>query len=230
MSDENKTDEQQTDAPKAMSPEEINRAITERLRRESAKYEAKLAERDTRYNELLARLEALQTAPASTSPGADSEPKGRATKAEHEEWQKRIKDIEAKTTARINELEAERAKERDAARASEERAELTSALTAAGVVNLKGAMAVLTADKRIGRDEDGRVSFVEPKDGYTDFHSLSDGLKKWLATDEGKFYLPPRGVEGSGSAPNRAAPGKNASKAEFKSHAATVLSDFIVRR
>jgi hypothetical protein len=108
-----------------------------------------------------------------------------------------------------------REEERSKRLADEERSSVTEALTASGIVNVKGALALLREDGRIGRSKDGQVIFKQPKEGYVEELAVLDGIKAWADTDEGKFYLPPKGAAGSGAG-GGAAPGRRSGAAPTK--------------
>jgi hypothetical protein len=120
-------------------------------------------------------------------------------------------------------LEEERARvaqKEEEVKRNEERARLMDALRSANVSDerLRGAMALLyTEDKRIGRDASGKIVFKIQKDGYEDEVPLADGIAAWAESAEGKHYVTPKAVAGSGmtggNAPRR---GERVSAHELK--------------
>lgn len=103
---------------------------------------------------------------------------------------------------RLKRMEDDRAAEVATAKSNEERAIASEALRKAGVPEprIRTAMALITAEmKAIGRDGDGRVVWRSHREGYVDELPLADGVKEFLATEEGKAFLPPVGGGGSGS-------------------------------
>ena len=61
--------------------------------------------------------------------------------------------------------------------------------------------------ENIKRTDDGQLTYVAQRNGYTEDLALGDGIKDWLQTDEGKAYLAPKDVGGTGNAPGRVASG-----------------------
>jgi hypothetical protein len=89
-------------------------------------------------------------------------------------------------------------------------AELTSALTAAGVDKnrMRGAIAVVRDAVKIG--EDGSLKYTAKREGYEDELDVAAGIKEWAGTDEGKAYLAAPGGQqqrpgGAGTQPRRGA-------------------------
>jgi hypothetical protein len=46
---------------------------------------------------------------------------------------------------------------------------------------------------------DGRIIWREQRKGYIEDLALADGIKAWIATDDGKDFLPPTGQQGTGT-------------------------------
>lgn len=129
------------------------------------------------------------------------------------------KDVEIETLRKQVE-ELRRSNEETASIAAQERAKNKRVAlnqnvtdTLASLARIEGvparmALAALTANGRVFYDEEGdnpdRIVF-KGDDGLT--VDLGMGLKAWLKTDEGKFFLPQTTVRGSGSRPGGAAPG-----------------------
>jgi hypothetical protein len=192
MSDETDTqnqnpDTQTTDKPADKAADDldarVNRVVTARLKRETERlqkeYDRKIAD----------AIAAIQSAQPTSSSGSAAIPADVDAK---------LKQHEA-ALAKLRELEEERAKERAQAQAAEERATITEALTQAGAVNIKGAIALLKADGRIVRDEKGQLVY---RDEYEDV-PVAEGVKRWLATEEGRFYQAPRNAAGSGGSDSK---------------------------
>lgn len=168
-------------------------------------------------------------APATPAPAAAAPSKqDAATK----KALKRLQEAEK----RLAERERALAEEAEKGKTAELRSETLRALTEAECSNVKGAFALLKEDGRIGRDKEGRLVFLTPEGDFVDEEPLEDGVKKWLASDEGKEYAKPRGVGGSGSsdqgkgasaqggAPRRST--KNLSKTERMAKAGETLMSF----
>jgi len=147
-------------------------------------------------------------APVASEGGVDGAGDDKETPAQKElriatkKQADRIKALEAQ----VETEKAERQKVEAAKVAQEERSATVDALAAGGVSEpgrVKAALAVLREEGKIGRNEQGVVCWkAQGKYGPEDL-PLADGIKAWLATDEGKFFLPPRDARGGGTAPGR---------------------------
>jgi hypothetical protein len=193
-----KSETDKTDAadaqPKYLTIDDFNRAQSARDKRFEARFEKMLAEK-------LALLSPKKEEPEEDADEAVAPPKADAAGAP---------DATARELARLKRSlereKAEREKERgereaQAAKISrdEERAKLADALGVAGIDPKKSRAAIAllhTEDKRVKRDETGRIVFLN-EDG--DELDLASGIKAWAASDEGKAFLPPRGAGGSGN-------------------------------
>lgn len=216
------TESTETEAPKVVTPEDVHSAISDRLKR----WETKLAEREKaleqRFQETL-KGEFAKFQPAQ--PQGKSEPDSDPMKA--------VKDAEARFKQKLEQIEAERAQERQRVQQAEERTELQKALAAAGVTEparVKAAMAVLyTEEKRITRGSDGKILFKHvDKFGEPNEFDLEEGVKAWANSDEGKFYVPPKPVAGSGASPQTkgARPGSRPAKQTQDEAMAALFSAF----
>lgn len=175
------------DAPKGITSDEVNRAITARFKA----FESRI---DKLFEE---RFSAL--APPKN---AEDEPKEKSSKGldEHPEFQKL-----ARQTQRLQEQLAQAQKERDAEKAHARdvklRTELANMLADAGIDGARGKHAVgylVDADKRVVWDGDA-IAF---RGSDNELLPVGEGLKSWLSTDDAKLYLPPRGAVGSGERSN----------------------------
>lgn len=149
-------------------------------------------------DQFASRLEELREA---RTQGAEVEPD--QLLSIKKQYEARIGEIEKKFAAK----EAEVAAERQRAARNEERTRLGDALRLAGIGEdrIRGAVALLyTEDQRVGRNEDGEIVFKNRKDGYEEELPLNEGIAQWVNSDEGKYYLPPRAVGGSGNVGGRA--------------------------
>ena len=186
--------------PSYMTAAEFNKASTAR--------EKKLLERiDKILEEKTAKQKAAEEVDDSDA-GDESEDKGdakddkTAAKSPSDAMAKQLASLQRQLTRERNEREKERA-EREAQSAKmardEERTKLSEALAAAGVKNVRGAVALLhTEDKRVRRNDEGKIVFVDENDDEFD---LAAGIKHWIGSEEGKAYMPPRGASGSGAEP-----------------------------
>jgi hypothetical protein len=125
------------------------------------------------------------------------------------------KDLERqKFNDRIQELE-KRAKDAELAReaeirtrtVSEDRSALADALRKGGVADgasLKAAVALLyTEEQRVVRDDRGRIVVKQEGKYGEELVPLEEGIGAWLASNEGKSFLPARGASGSGNVHNQ---------------------------
>lgn len=156
-------------------------------------------------------------------PPADATPEPE-WKAQLSAMQKRVEAAERKAT----EAESRRAEQEAARTRDEERSSLASALRQEGLdeTRIKAATALLyTEEKRIVRSPEGKIAFKLQRQGFEDEVDLSAGIKEWLKTDDGKAFMPARGVSGSGAtaATNGSRSGGKPSKAELREQLARQL-------
>lgn len=187
MANEKEAPEVETPSAPALTQEAVHGAITERLQRQEKKL---IAEIDNRMAAILERLPQKQE-DAPTAQASAADPKAEVEKMRRE-FQKRM-----------DAMEQERAQEKRTALQSEEKNRLMETLTSAGLdaPRIKAATALLyNSEQRIGRAADGSIIF-KGKDQFGDAElSLEEGVRSWLNTDDGKFFLPARNVGGSGTA------------------------------
>ena len=162
----------------------------------------------------------------------------RAGKPESEEGAKKEEDSEvsrlkarlANMEKKANDSEAQRIKEKQESLKVRERAALSSALREVGVEGpkLKAAIALLyTEEGRVGTDQDGNVIFKFQRDGYIEEMSLADGMEEWVATSDGKHFVPAKNVGGAGS--TGGLPPSKSKKAWSKAEARKELARGIMR-
>jgi hypothetical protein len=229
MADENENQAKPNDtatpppaAPAGMDPEAFNRAFTERWKRQEQKLQKDFEAREAR---LLALIEEGKSRAADSTPPVEGE---HSDKKVERMAAKVIKEAEARMKAEVDQLKADRANEVKQRQVAEERAAVEGALRDLGVVNVKGALAYLKSEGLVGRDEAGELKFFQPKDGYKDELEVAKGVKDWLSTEDGKFYLPPVGAQGSGSTGARSVRrAGGSSPAEKQAEAASVLDQWI---
>lgn len=174
----------------------VNRAAADHVKRAMSKTAKELEERDAR----IAQLEAALAGAKKPEPEAKPTPAAGGDVAD-----KRFAEMEARLAERDRKLDEERKAretEKKARLADEEKNEAIAGLTAAEVTGplARAALLVLQDEKRIGRDEAGKVCYLEQKEGYVDKIPVADGIKKWVE-NEGKAYLPAKGVGGAGTKP-----------------------------
>lgn len=207
------------EAPKYLTVDEFNKAWSAREKRMMSSFEKSMADAFAKFapkpppngdgdedddeepaGQGAAAGQQGQGGPQGT-PQAD--PK---TAKELRKLQKRLEASEAERAAEKKAREEQTAKsQRD-----ELRAKVSEQLSGAGIAGakLRGALSLLIEeDKKIRRDQDGAIVFVEGDDEI----ELAEGLKKWFASDDGKAYLPPRGASGAGTDRPRGATGNRPS-------------------
>lgn len=130
-------------------------------------------------------------------------------------------DIKGQLKALQAQLASERKAREDAERRGEEERKsrqrdeehnaLSSALRDAGITNpvqVKAAQALLLTEGRVTRTEDGKVAFkVVDKYGAENLVDLAAGVGSW-AKEDGKYFLPPKDVKGSGGGTAKTPAGK----------------------
>ena len=190
------TEEQLTEVDKR-----IHGAVSSQLTRFRTSFEkdldGKLNGKLNPISESLKTLTERAETPPDDDKGKDKGTDDAATK-ELKKAEARIADLETKN----RDAEAHAQSTEKKRLASEEQRALTEALREAGCDDkrLRGAVAVLYAvDERVGRDEEGNIVMKMQRAGYVEDVKLDVGIGEWLATEEGKSYLPARGVGGSGA-------------------------------
>ncbi len=187
------------DAPKALTHDEANRIFTARARDQEKKFEKWLgdfaAAQEKRYAEF---AEKLNTAPAA--PTATGGEQKQLAPHETPEWrgmQKQLAELKAQTEAANARAAAEAAKARDVAL----RQRLAEELQKHGVdaKRVKHAIGYLVDAERAVKFDGETDDIVFGNDAI----DLASGVKSWVSSDEGKFYLPPSGASGSGDRPRQ---------------------------
>lgn len=199
--DEEKAAEEAKKAEEQRIADMVNRAAADHAKRAVARVEKQLEERDVKIAQLEARL--AEREPGKPAPAPAAQPAAPAAGAVIDP---RITELEARMRAADKRAEEERAareNERKARLAEEQRNLTVQALAAAEITGelQEGALLVLQAQGRIGRDDAGKVVWLEQKEGFVDKLPLAEGVKKWANEGPGKAYLPARGVGGSGTKP-----------------------------
>jgi len=176
-------------APKSVTEEQLNKAITARFRKFEEKMETQFSAFATSSQEAVVKAiaDSMPKAPealAATGKQSDS--------PELAGLKKQLAALEKDSQKLAQERDEERKRSKD----SELRQKLNDELSKYGVVNARHAVAFLVdAEKRIGWDEDGNSLIFKDSDGDVD---LATGVKSWVQTDDGKIYLPARGTAGTG--------------------------------
>lgn len=201
----------QSEQPKALTPEDFNRAFTARAKDFDKKIEARITEALTSATgklegSLLEKLGALISGKQAQPDAADEAVAGQQPQAvagatgpqkdpEVTALKRQLTEMKNKLAAQDTERENERAALRD----SRMRASLGDKLVALGIDAKRVRHAVgflVDAEKLVSVDSSGGLVF-KASDG--DVIDIESGLREWIGSDDGKLYLPPRGVAGSGS-------------------------------
>jgi len=185
---------QGNDGPKFVTAEELNKAITARFTDHQKKLEKHL---ESFSGTLTGKLEELLKAavPAPKSTDAADPPKADTDSPALRGMMKQLEELKRDNAKIQQERDAERTRAKDATL----RQQLSDALIKNGVdaSRVKHAVGILIdSEKRVRFEEDGD-SIVFKDNDNTDVDLLT-GIKSWVKSDDGKFYLPPRGVNGSG--------------------------------
>lgn len=184
----------ESDAPKYVTEEQLNRAITSRFNEFHKKIEKGL---ETALGGVTAKLEELTKQPPPGMPPGQGSGDGARTIEDHpivKGLQKQLGDL----TKNLETAKAERDAEKQTTREIALRQKVGEALTAGGVDPkfVKQAVGYLVdAEKRVRFAEDSDELVF--RDGTTDF-DFGTGVKTWLKGDEAKIYMPARGTQGSG--------------------------------
>jgi hypothetical protein len=185
------------DEPQYVTEEQLNKAITGRLKSFEKKLDDSLKSINEAYK---AQLETLSTTTQQTAP---KEPK--STTGESPEFagmKKRFAELEA----RSKKLEEERDAERNSAKDSKLRQKLGEELSTYGIPAnaIRHAVGFLTdADRRVSYDDNGDIVFKDSDGTQVD---LTTGLRSWVQTEDAKLYLPARGSSGTGGRQTKGAP------------------------
>ncbi|MCP3669598.1 MAG: hypothetical protein GY814_04065 [Gammaproteobacteria bacterium] len=166
----------------------VNAAATNHAKRSAKQLDDKLAS-------VVSQLEEMAAAKTAPTPergeSSDEDDRVKAMTAKL----KKMEDAVAQREQQLREQETQR-------RTSTARTLLKDTLAEAGVPadRLKQAVGYLfDAEKRVEYSEDGTIEFLIPETGYVDRLDITNGVKKFLDSSEGKMYLPAREVSGSGN-------------------------------
>jgi hypothetical protein len=187
------------DAPKYVTEEQLNRAISARLTDFQKKVE-KTIEGVKVDPEAIAKLVAESI---SASKPAD-EPKGKSKDSQPDPEVNSLKKALADQKKTVEEMQAKLAQERASVRNSKLRQAVQDEMTKHGfseATRAKHALGHLVdVEKRVRYSDDESDSIVFRDEDGQDV-DLATGIKSWSRSDEAKLYMPPKGVQGSGSNP-----------------------------
>lgn len=185
----------------------ISKAIGARLR----EFEGKVAKTlDARIGDAVTKVtevidEKLRGAPPPPPPAGGTGPGPDQNLENHpivKGLQKQVADLTAASEKSKAEVEAERAK----ARHAELRQDTLTILGTHGIDGQRAQHAIgylLDAQKLVRHDSEGRAVYGPAGEDPVD---LATGLKSWVGSEDGKFYLPPSGASGSGGPPRGGPP------------------------
>lgn len=206
------------DAPKYVTEEQLNKAITARFKSFETKVDKSFADFGTnittsftsKFDEVLSsKLDSLKP-PAQAADDKGGKGKGGSETAptpfhETPEW----KALQKQLADQQKIIDGER-KEKEALKTAERERSLRSAVAElAGEKGLDAKRAkhlihsLVDGEKRIRWADDGQSVVFRADDGED--VPLKDGLEHFFKTDEGKFFLPPSGAAGSGGRPGGSA-------------------------
>lgn len=183
----------QDNAPKFVNSEQLNKAITARLKEFEARNKETILEAlGSLAPEIDKMIEAKFAAPKEAPKGkVEEDPK-------YKGLEKQLLELKSKAESESNARAAAEAKAKD----REMRQTVRDALASVGVDGDRARHALgflVDAERRVSWSEDGESLIYKDVDGTeTDFTS---GIKRWAKSDEAKIYLPPRGTTGSGERP-----------------------------
>jgi hypothetical protein len=214
-------------APKYMTPEDFNGAMTARERR----FEQRIAKM------LEERFQAFTPASAKAAVEEETEPTEPTTPAAQPDKSSkdvlRLKDEVAKMKKERAREREEIEKERNTRLVSEANAQVQAALSESGAAgpHNKAAWALLHAEGKIKRNDAGEVCIELPRTylGKTELElvPVKEAIPEWLNSDAGKLFMPPRGGgDGSGTTIKGGAPraGGKLTKEEAKREAAQAVA------
>lgn len=180
--------------PDFATKEDLNRAITARLKDFEKKLEKQSSELST---SITSKMEEMLTA---LKPPAPPDPKGQVpvNPLDHPEvrgMKRQLQVLEEQALQLKAERDAEHARNRESTLRNKLREELSRSEVDAK--RLQHAVGILVdAEKRVRWSGDGdSIVFVDSDGSELD---LSSGVKSWVRSDEGKLFLPPRGTSGTG--------------------------------
>jgi hypothetical protein len=197
----------EADAPKYITADDLQDSLSARFKPLEQKFDKWLNDTFTStVTKLRAELAPRPATPPTTGPSAPetkTEGKTKETSPELVRLQEQIASLTKQNEEARSERDAERAKAKD----TRLRHRVSEALSGSGVegVRVRHALGLLVdAEKRVRWSEDGETVLLRSHDGAE--LELAQGVKEWLATEDGKFYLPARGAAGSGDRPGASPP------------------------
>jgi plasmid stability protein len=211
MAKQSEEDDDDKTEGKGISQDEIRRMVVGTVKEQVGKALKGLDLKGMIGEALAPVLEQVESLKATS--GGDKvqgQTSGQAPGALPPEVQKQIDQLAKANKALQDKYDAAeklRAETEAKSRRKEERDALGAALRKAGVPEplAAGAVAYLGERGTIKRTDDGAIRWAQGDDEL----ELDKGAAAWLKTDEGRAYLPPRQVSGSGQGRNQQSVGTN---------------------
>lgn len=215
---------QGSEAPKGITNEDMNRAITARFK----DFEKKLSGQfESTFGGLSAKLEESLSAKLVgllKPQSEDGEPeKVQPDKGKESPDLSAFKRQQSELRNELKALREENLREKQATREAKLRQSVTEALATHGITGGRAKHALghlVDVSKLIKMSEDGQPYMA---DEFGDPVDIDTGLKAWANTEDAKIYIPPRGISGSGGS-NQTSKGGAAAPATPFSQAAQLLA------
>ncbi len=191
------------DAPKYITEEQLNKALSAGMSGMSKRLEGKFA--STIQSAIAAALGKKEDV-SDDDEGDDEDDKETPPKPNDKALtatERRLKKLEQENKKLLASLDSEkkaRDEEATKSRRTSERDALRKALVAGGVMEqyLDDLVEARYAQGLVRTDEDGNIVWKKGKDEEV---PLSEGIADYLKSPQGKAYLPPTGKRGSGNTP-----------------------------
>lgn len=190
---------QGNDAPGAVTEDRVVEIINRAMSARNKTFEKQIADKfDGNFKELRETLGKLgETRDKAPKEGKKNKDGDEEADPAVKSMQRELADLKGEVTRAKQIASDERAKNRTATL----RSKVTDELAKHGITDptrIKHALALLVdSEKRISfQDDDGdNIVFRDSNDDPLD---LTQGLKSWVKSDDGKHFLPPSGTRGSG--------------------------------
>lgn len=194
------------EAPKFVTEEQLNKAITARFKGLEDKVQKSFGDSFSAFTEKLRTEIAALVKTPEAKPEGEKKKDGDTPGAEGPELRS-LKEQVARLTKLADDARSERDTERTKSRDASLRQTLADALAHAGIegVRARHAIGLLV-------DSEKRVRYADQGDAVVFRRSeheeapLDEGLGEWLKSDDAKLYLPPRHAGGSGDRPGGTPP------------------------
>jgi hypothetical protein len=196
-------------APKYITSEELNKAVTARLQAFEKSFDKKHKETlSEALKGLVGEIDGLVSTKLETMVAAkstDGKDKGKSGVEDNPMvlgLKKELADLRTKAEQAEKRAAAEEARAKDI----ELRRKLGDELGKHGVDSSRAKMAVgflIDSDKRARYSDEGEILFRDEEGNDLE---LAAGVKAWIRSEDAKIYLPPKGMHGSGERPSSGKP------------------------